>query len=68
MATKQKPIDYQALQAELEQIVTSLQQPELDIDVALKQYEQGLTIIKQLETYLSEAENKVVELKAKFSS
>ena len=67
MAKAKSSVDYQALSAELETLMAELQRDDLDIDVALKDYERGLTIIKQLEEYLATAENKVTELKAKFS-
>jgi exodeoxyribonuclease VII small subunit len=57
---------YQALTRELEQLLAELQQEDIDIDVALKHYERGLELVKQLEEYLNSAENKVKELKAKF--
>jgi len=68
MANKKTTMSYQALQDELDVIMTALQGDDVDIDAALAQYERGLVIIKQLEAYLTDAENKVVELAAKFSS
>ncbi len=64
---KKSAVNYQELQAELEQIMLDLQRDDLDVDTALKRYERGLTIIKALETYLETAENKVSQLKTKFS-
>ena len=66
MAQKQN-INYQELSAELEQIMLELTREDLDIDLALKHYERGLHLIKELETYLATAENKVHELKTKFT-
>ncbi len=66
MTAAKKP-DYQALHAELDEIVTALQQDDHDVDLALQQYARGLQIIKQLESYLKTAENTVGELKATFS-
>lgn len=66
MASKQ--INYQKLQAELDEIMHKLQREDIDVDEALKYYERGLTIVKQLEEYLSGAENRVREIKAKFTS
>ncbi|MDB5163712.1 MAG: Exodeoxyribonuclease 7 small subunit [Candidatus Saccharibacteria bacterium] len=60
MPKKSEPtIDYQALSAELNEILTQLQSGVLDIDAAITKYERGSTIVKQLETYLKQAENKV---------
>ena len=57
---------YQELNAELDGILLELQREDLDVDVAVKKYERGLELVKELETYLGTAENKVKELKAKF--
>ncbi|HUY85426.1 MAG TPA: exodeoxyribonuclease VII small subunit [Candidatus Dormibacteraeota bacterium] len=65
MAAKQ--INYQKLQAELDQIMHELQREDIDVDEALKAYERGLSIIKDLEQYLGQAENRVREIKAKFA-
>ena len=43
-----------------------LQREDLDVDAALKYYERGLELVRQLEQYLKTAENRVVQLKAKF--
>lgn len=58
-----KSIDYRALSAELDDIVAELQQADLDIDAAVKQYQRGMEIVKQLETYLKTAENTVKKVK-----
>ena len=65
MAKVNRP-SYQQLANELDDILVELQQADLDVDVAVKKYERGLTLIKELEKYLGEAENRVSELKAKF--
>ena len=62
--TSQKT-DYRKLNAELEQIVNQLQSGELSIDEAAKAYEQGMKLVKQLESYLKTAENHISELQAK---
>ena len=64
--TKAKPT-YQEMHEELDTVVAELQREDLDIDIALQYYQRGLELIQQLEAYLGEAENKVEELKAKFS-
>lgn len=68
MAKRAQPINFQKLSDELEQIMVELQRDDLDIDVALKQYERGLVIIKDLEAYLKLAENMVSERQTKFSA
>jgi exodeoxyribonuclease VII small subunit len=62
--TKQST-SYEALNHELETILADLQRDDLDIDQALRHYQRGLELVKQLEKYLKTAENKVTELKAK---
>ena len=61
-----KPQNYQALNAELEEILARLQSADLDIDEAVTAYERGMEIVKKLETYLKDAENKVTKIKATF--
>ena len=63
MATK----NYQELQAELDTILDELNLEDVDVDSAVKKYQRGLEIIKDLESHLKDAENTVKELKAKFS-
>ncbi|MDB5169516.1 MAG: Exodeoxyribonuclease 7 small subunit [Candidatus Saccharibacteria bacterium] len=62
-----KKLDYQALSTELDTIMAELQRDDLDVDEALKHYERGLTLVKELEAYLETAENKITELKATFN-
>lgn len=56
--------DYQTLKTELDEVMASLEQGELDIDAAVACYERGLGIIKTLEDHLLKAENRIAELKA----
>lgn len=51
--------DYKKLSEELDEIIAKLQSPDLDVDEALKAYERGTIIAKELETYLKKAENKI---------
>ncbi len=67
MATPKKPLNYERLKNELDNILAELQSDDLDIDQALKHYERGLELIKQLEKYLDTAENTVHELKTRFN-
>ena len=62
MATAKK--NYQELSEELDEVLDQLQDEDLDVDTALKLYEQGLKLVGELESRLSSAENKVRELKA----
>lgn len=67
MAKSAKPT-YEQLKAELDEIMSALQQDDLDVDKALAYYQKGLELVRALEAYLKNAENKVVELKAKFKT
>jgi len=66
--TKTQQPSYEALKSELDQVMAELQREELDIDTALKHYQRGLELVKQLEAYLKTAENTVKELKASFKT
>jgi exodeoxyribonuclease VII small subunit len=57
-----KTTDYTKLSAELEQLIDNLQSGNLRIDEALKAYERGQSILKQLQVYLQTAENKVKKI------
>lgn len=58
-----KSEDYQTLKNELDTLIENLQHNETDVDAALKGYERGLAIIKQLQLYLEASENKIKQLK-----
>lgn len=62
-----KKIDYAALQAELDELLSGMQREDVNVDQALEYYARGLEIIQLLEVYLQTAENTVRELKASFS-
>lgn len=68
--TKAKPVKpgYEQLKAELDAILSQLQREDLDVDTALQAYKRGLELVQQLEKHLKNAENQVVELKAKPNS
>ena len=61
-------LSYQTLKAELDTVLSELQREDLDVDQALKHYQQGLELVKQLESYLQGAENQVKQLKAGFDA
>jgi exodeoxyribonuclease VII small subunit len=58
-----KKIDYQTLSAELDGVLAALQQPDVQVDEAVKLYEQGLKLVAQLEKHLQQAENTLAKLK-----
>lgn len=69
MPKSAKPsIDYQALQTELDNVMSELKREDLDVDTALKHYQRGLELAERLQKYLETAENKVTELKARFNN
>ncbi len=59
-------LTYAELDSEIEKVMLELARDDLDVDLAVKYYERGLTLVKQLEEYLVSAENKIIEVKAKF--
>jgi exodeoxyribonuclease VII small subunit len=61
MTTKQE--DYQTLSQELEAVLAALQRPDVQVDEAVKLYEQGLKLAAALEAHLKLAENKIQKLK-----
>lgn len=63
-----KEIDYQALNTELSEILARLQSDDLSVDEALKAYERGIAITKELEKYLKTAENKVAKVRSALDS
>ena len=54
------------LKSELDELLDSMQQNDIGVDEALKTYERGMELVKQLEATLNEAENKITKIKAKF--
>jgi exodeoxyribonuclease VII small subunit len=54
---------YSGLSIELGDILAKLQQPGIQVDEAIKLYEEGIKLIDQLETHLEKAENKIEQLK-----
>jgi exodeoxyribonuclease VII small subunit len=63
-----KQIDYQTLSVELDEILTNLQHPDVQVDEAVKLYEHGLKVIEQLELHLQQAQNKLTVLKTQSST
>ena len=60
--------DYRALSTQLDAVLDQLQASDVDIDKAVKLYDQGMKIIKELETYLKDAENKVTKIQKQWDS
>lgn len=53
---------YQTLNAQLDEVVAKLQDPQVGVDEAVKLYETGIKLVKQLETHIKQAENKIEKL------
>ncbi len=66
--SKKSSPTYEELNQELDDILADLQRDDIDVDSALKQYERGLELVQQLEQHLKNAENTIIELKAKFNA
>jgi exodeoxyribonuclease VII small subunit len=58
-----KEFNYSDKKNELEKILNDLQSSNLDVDTAVDKYKKGLELIKQVEKYLAETKNKIIELK-----
>lgn len=56
-------VNYQTLSAELDGVLAKLQDPDIQVDDAVKLYEQGLKLVSELEKHLKKAENKLTKLK-----
>jgi exodeoxyribonuclease VII small subunit len=63
MAVKETQQDYQVLSAELDAVLARLQASDIQVDEAVKLYEQGLGLIDKIEKQLAQAENKIEQLK-----
>jgi exodeoxyribonuclease VII small subunit len=61
-------LDYTTTSAELGEVLTRLQQSDIQIDEAVELYEKGLKLVNQLEAHLQAAENKVQQLKLQYPS
>lgn len=56
---------YQTLSQQLDQVLAALQAPDVQVDDAVKLYEEGLKLVEALERHLDQAENKITELKVR---
>jgi exodeoxyribonuclease VII small subunit len=58
-----KTVTYQELQEQLDAVLARLQAPDIQVDDAVRLYEEGLKLADALETHLKQAENRISELK-----
>ena len=59
MAKKPESLSFEQSLNELETIVTSLEQGEVSLDDALKQFERGIKLVRQSQAKLEQAQQKV---------
>jgi len=64
---KNEQISYRELNAQLDEVLARLQDPQLDIDESTQAYEEGLAILTQLGRHLEHAENKIQTIRAEFA-
>ncbi|MGL4475410.1 MAG: exodeoxyribonuclease VII small subunit [Shewanella sp.] len=64
MAKKPENLSFEQSLAELEQIVANLEQGEISLDDALKQFERGIALVRQSQNKLDQAQQKVSILMA----
>lgn len=60
--TSPSPIDFEASLNQLNQLIEKMESGKLDLNESLTCFEQGVTLIKQCQQVLSEAEEKVTLL------
>jgi exodeoxyribonuclease VII small subunit len=58
---------YQEMTIQLDTLVAELQNSNLDIDEALKKYEEANKLISKMEVYLKTSENKIKKIKSAIS-
>ena len=59
---------FRELRAELDKVLHSLQREDIDVDEALDLYARGQVLVRELEKYLSRAENSVKKIKTAFEA
>jgi len=59
MASRRKKLDYEAAIAELESLVTRLEQGDISLEESLKLYESGVLLTRECQDALQNAEQKV---------
>ena len=59
-----KPIPFETSLSELQHIVAELEKGDLSLEESLKQFEKGITLARQCQTILNEAEQKIEILSA----
>ena len=57
-----KPLTFEQALAQLESIVTAIEQGQIGLEESITQYEKGTTLIRRCRSILSEAEAKIQQL------
>jgi exodeoxyribonuclease VII small subunit len=60
---RQTTLTYQEASDQLDAVLSRLQAPDIQVDEAVKLYEQGLELANALEKHLEQAENTIKQLK-----
>lgn len=55
--------DYRSTSNQLEKILAEMESGDLDVDQAIKHYQAGMDLVKELEKQLKLAENKITKVK-----
>ena len=63
-----KEFNFKKAFVELEEISTWFQNPDIDLDEALKKYQHGLALIKEAQTHLKQTENTFQKIKQDIQS
>lgn len=66
MSDSTKPKNLNDQLAALDILVAWFDQPDIDVDEALKKFEEGIALTEAIKKQLAEAENKITILKQKF--
>lgn len=59
VAETAKPLQFEAALVELNRIVSEMEEGKLSLETSLQQFEQGISLIRQCQTALKNAEQKV---------
>lgn len=54
-----KQLNYGEIKNKLDEVLAKMQDPETDLDQALKLHNEGKLLVKQLESYLKDVEKKI---------
>lgn len=65
MAGPKQNQEYQQLSSRLDEVVATIQAPDVTVDQAIEAYEEGMELVAKLQNYLKSAENRITKLQAK---